>query len=146
MCYQNEPKFNDVYSRNNLPKIKEGTYVINTDEFKSIETHWIALYVNKDNVTYFSNFGVEHTLKEIQKFVGNKKYSNKYLKNTSIQFDNVWIRVYWIYVIYIVTNYIVLFVVNIENLKKPKISYLLETILVLSIICSRCKKEDEKLF
>ena len=33
--YQNEPKFNDVYSRNNLPKIKEGACVINLDEFKS---------------------------------------------------------------------------------------------------------------
>ena len=100
----------------------------------------------KNNVTYFGSFGVEHILKEIQKFIGNKKYSNKYLKNTRIQFDNVWVPVYWIYMIYIITNYIVLFVVNIENLKKPKISYLLETILVLSIICSKCKKEDEKLF
>ena len=27
--YQNEPKFNGVYSRNNLPKIKNGAYVIN---------------------------------------------------------------------------------------------------------------------
>ena len=28
--YQNEPKFNDVYSRYNLPKtIKDGAYVIN---------------------------------------------------------------------------------------------------------------------
>ena len=26
--YQNEPKFNSVYSRNNLPKIKYGAYVI----------------------------------------------------------------------------------------------------------------------
>ena len=26
--YQNEPKLNGVYSRNNLPKIKDGTYVI----------------------------------------------------------------------------------------------------------------------
>ena len=25
--YQNEPKFNGVYSRNNLPKIKNGAYV-----------------------------------------------------------------------------------------------------------------------
>ena len=32
---QNELKFN-VYSRNNLPKIKDGTYVINLDEFKPI--------------------------------------------------------------------------------------------------------------
>ena len=29
---------------------------------------------------------------------------------------------------------------------KPKISYLLEKALVLSIICSKCKNEDEKLF
>ena len=34
--YQIEPKFNGVYSRNNLPKIKDGAYVINPDEFKSI--------------------------------------------------------------------------------------------------------------
>ena len=47
-------------SRNNLPKIKGGAYVINLDEFKSIGIHWIALYVNAENVTYFDSFGVEH--------------------------------------------------------------------------------------
>ena len=41
--YQIEPKFNGVYSRNNLPKIKDGTHVIDVDEYKSIGTHWIAL-------------------------------------------------------------------------------------------------------
>ena len=30
--YQNEPKLNGVYSRDNLPKINDGTYVINLDE------------------------------------------------------------------------------------------------------------------
>ena len=30
--------------------------------------------------------------------------------------------------------------------EKPKISYLLEKTLLLSIICSKCKNEDEKLF
>ena len=39
-----------------------------------------------------------------------------------------------------------LFVVSIENLKKPKIFYLLEKILVLSITSSKWKNEDEKLF
>ena len=34
--YQNEPKFNGMYSRNNLPRIKDGAYVINLDEYKSI--------------------------------------------------------------------------------------------------------------
>ena len=37
--YQNEPKFNGVYSRNNLPKIKGGAYIINLDEYESIGTH-----------------------------------------------------------------------------------------------------------
>ena len=32
--YQNEPKFNSVYSRNNLPKTKDGAYVINLDEYE----------------------------------------------------------------------------------------------------------------
>ena len=37
--YQNEPKFNGVYSSNNLPKVKDGAYVISLDEFKSVGTH-----------------------------------------------------------------------------------------------------------
>ena len=41
--YQNEPKFNGAYSRNNLSGIKDGTYIINLDEYESIGTHWIGL-------------------------------------------------------------------------------------------------------
>ena len=37
--YQNEPKFNGVYSRNNLSEIKDGGYIINLDEYESIGTH-----------------------------------------------------------------------------------------------------------
>ena len=50
--YQNEPKFNGVYSRNSLSKRKDGVYIINLDEYGSIETHWITLYVNAENVPY----------------------------------------------------------------------------------------------
>ena len=57
--YQNESKFNGVYSRNNLPKIKDKTYVINLDECKSIGTHLIDLSFNYNNVTYFYILGVE---------------------------------------------------------------------------------------
>ena len=63
--YQKVPRLNGVYSRNNLPKVKDGTYVINLDEYKSIGTHWIALYINDNNVTYFYGFGVENIPKEI---------------------------------------------------------------------------------
>ena len=72
--YQNEPEFNDVkkYLRNNLLEIKNGAYIINLGEYKSIGTHWIALYVTGDNVTYFYSFGVEHIPKENEKIIGNK--------------------------------------------------------------------------
>ena len=40
--YQNEPIFNGVYSRDNQTRIKDGTYVINLDEYSDIGTHWVA--------------------------------------------------------------------------------------------------------
>ena len=44
--YQNEPRFNGVYSRDNLPKkIKDGAYVTNLDAYADVGTHCIALYV-----------------------------------------------------------------------------------------------------
>ena len=67
--YQNEPRFNGVYSRDNLPKIKDGAYVVNLDEYSDIGTHWVALYVHNTDVTYFDSFGVEHIPKEIQAFI-----------------------------------------------------------------------------
>ena len=71
--YQNEPRFNGVYSRDNLnDKIKDGTYVINLHEYSDIGTHWIALYVNNKTVTYFDSFGVEHIRKDIKGFIDNK--------------------------------------------------------------------------
>ena len=57
--YQNEPRFNGLYSRDTLPKIKDGAYIINLDQYSDIGTHWLALYVWTNNsVTYFNSFGV----------------------------------------------------------------------------------------
>ena len=51
--YKNEPRFNGVYSRYNLPKIRDGAYVKNLDEYSNIGTHWVALYVqNKNSVEH----------------------------------------------------------------------------------------------
>ena len=77
--YQIEPKFNGVHSRDKLSKIKDGAYVVNLDEHESVGTHWIALYMNSDNVIYFDSFGVEHISKEIKKFIDNKNVIKKYL-------------------------------------------------------------------
>ena len=50
--YKNEPRFNGVYSRNNLPnKIKKGVYVINLDEYENTGTHWVSLFVKQKYTT-----------------------------------------------------------------------------------------------
>ena len=79
--YKNEPRFNGVYSRNNLPnKMKKGAYVINLDEYQNIGTHWVALFVtpkyttessSSERTVCFDSFGIEHIPKEINKFIGN---------------------------------------------------------------------------
>ena len=69
--YQYEPRFNGVYSRDNLPKLEDETYVINLNDYTDIGSHWVALYLQNNGVTYFDSFGVEHIPKEIKTFVGN---------------------------------------------------------------------------
>ena len=75
--YKNEPRFNGVYSRNNLPnKIKKGVYVINLDECENTGTHWVALFVKPKYTVYFDSFGIEHIPKEINKFINNDIKNN----------------------------------------------------------------------
>ena len=84
--YENEARFNGVYSRDNLPKaIKNGAYVINLDEYSDVGTHWIALYVKNNEVIYFDSFGVKHVSKEIKRFVGYKNIKTNIFR---IQTDN----------------------------------------------------------
>ena len=65
--YENEPRFNGVFSRDNLPKtIKNRAYVINLDEYADVGRHWIALHAQDNEV------GVEHVPKEIKRFIGHK--------------------------------------------------------------------------
>ena len=67
--YQDEPRFNGVYSRDNLPnKLQYEVYVTNLDEYVDVGTHLIYLYVNDNNGTYSE---IEYIPKEIKKFIGN---------------------------------------------------------------------------
>ena len=71
--FQNEARFNGVFSRDNLPKkIKDGAYVINFDEYADVSTHWIALFCWRSEVVYFDSFGVENVPEKIKKYIGNK--------------------------------------------------------------------------
>ena len=93
--YKNEPRFNGVFSRNNLlKKIKDGAYVINLDEHKDTGTHWIALFCSRNEIVYFDSFGVKHIPEEIKEFIGNKKIKANIIYRVQA---NVWLLLYWIY-------------------------------------------------
>ena len=65
--YQNQPRSNSAFSRNNLPlKTKDETQVINLDEYTDVGTHWISLFCNRNEIVYFDNFGVEHVPEKIK--------------------------------------------------------------------------------
>ena len=64
--YQNEPRFNGVFSKDNLLKTKkDATYLINLDRYADVGIHWIALFCGKSETVCFDSFGVEHVPGEI---------------------------------------------------------------------------------
>ena len=102
--YKDEPRFNGVYATGNLPKTKNGAYVINLDEYGDVGTHWIALHVKNDDVKnndvknndvknndvkneviYFDSLGLEYVPKEIKRSIGNKNMKTNIFR---IQADN----------------------------------------------------------
>ena len=93
--YQNEPRFNGVYFRNNLPKkIKDGAFVINLDEYADVSTHWIALFCNRSESVYFNSFGVAHVPEEIKDFLGHKNIISNTFRvqaNNSVMRGYFWI-------------------------------------------------------
>ena len=74
--------------------MKDGVYITNLDEYESIRSHWIALYVNDNNIIYFDSFEVEHIPKEIRKHIGNKNIKTNIY---SIQpYDSKMSEYFWI--------------------------------------------------
>ena len=71
--YKFEPRFDGVFSRNNLPKkMQDEPYVINLDEYADVGTHWVALFCNRNEIVYFDSFGVEHVPAEIKEFIDRR--------------------------------------------------------------------------
>ena len=88
--FKNEPRFNGVFSGNNLlKKIKEGAYILNLDKYTDVGTHWITLFCKKNEIVYFDSFRVEYISEEIKDFIeefpGNKNIKTDIFR---IQEDN----------------------------------------------------------
>ena len=63
--FKYEPRFNSVFSRNNLPRIKDGAYVINRDDKNSKGTHWVSLFIDRNTAVYSDFFGIEYIPLEV---------------------------------------------------------------------------------
>ena len=70
--YQNKPRFNGIYSRDDLQKIKDGAYIMNLNEYSNIGTYWVALYIQNNDVSYQGSFGVGHIPRKIETFICNQ--------------------------------------------------------------------------
>ena len=87
----------DLISRLNLLKhssteTKDGAYVINVDEYSDIGTHWVALQVHNNHVTYFDSIGVEHIPKELKTFINRRLSStlqNRNKKQKSLEYKHM---------------------------------------------------------
>ena len=166
--YQDEPKFNGFYTRNNLPKTKDDAYVINLEKYKSVETHWIALCVNSNNnVTYFESFQIienKYIISHIYRtqaydsimsgrFCGGfidfmlkgkslLDYKNLFSSNDYGKNDKIILK--YFRSLKRCKKYCVI-CSKYRKFGKPKISFVFEKTSPFSINCSKCKNEDEKI-
>ena len=58
--FNDEPTFNGVFSRNNLPRTKDGAYVINLDDKNSNGIHWVSLFIDRNTTGFFDSFGIQY--------------------------------------------------------------------------------------
>ena len=71
--YKNEPRFNGVFSRNNLSeKIKDRVYIINLDEYPDVGAHWFASFCKKIKQFVLKVLGKKHIPEEIKESIENK--------------------------------------------------------------------------
>ena len=64
------------FSRNNLPRLKDGAYVINLDNKNSKETQLVSLFVNKNIAIYFDSFGIEYIPEEVLNKIKDKSITH----------------------------------------------------------------------
>ena len=58
-------RFDGIFSRNSLLRIKDGAYVINLDGKKNKGTHWGSLFIDGNTAVYFDLFRTEYIPQEV---------------------------------------------------------------------------------
>ena len=85
-----ETRFNDTFSRNNLPRIKDGMYATNLNDKNSKGIHWVSLFIDRNTAVYFDSFGIEYIPQEVLKKIKDKSITHNIFRiqdNESIMCD-----------------------------------------------------------
>ena len=72
-----EPRFNSAFSKDNLPRIKDGKYVINLFDKQSKGTHWLSLFFDRHTAVYFDSFKIEYISQEVLSKIKDKFITHK---------------------------------------------------------------------
>ena len=70
--FSDKPRFNGVFSRANLPRIKNRANVINLYDKQSKETHLVSLLIDRNTAVYFDSFGIEYITQKVLKKIKTK--------------------------------------------------------------------------
>ena len=71
-----EPRFNGIFSRNNLPRTKDGAYVINLNDKKSKGRNWVSLFIDRNLAVYFDCFALEYIPQEVLNKIKDKSITH----------------------------------------------------------------------
>ena len=75
-----KPRFNGVFSRKNLPRIKNRAYSINLDDKNNEGTHWVSFFLDRDTGVYFDSFGIEYIPQEVLNKIRDKSITHNILR------------------------------------------------------------------
>ena len=71
-----KPRFNGGFSRRNIPRKKDGAYVLNLDDKNSKGTHWVSLFVDRNTAVYFDSFGIKYIPQEVLNRIRDKSITH----------------------------------------------------------------------
>ena len=77
-----EPRFSDLFSRNNLPRIKDAAYAINLVDKNSQRTHSVWEHIDRNSALHFEFFRIEYIPQEVLNKIKGKsiiKDNSKYI-------------------------------------------------------------------
>ena len=89
-----EPRFNGVFLKGNLSRIKDRANVINLNDKQSKSTPWVSLVIDRSTALYFDSFRIEYIPQELLNKIKDKSITRNILR---IQFqDSIICRFYCI--------------------------------------------------